>query len=338
METKKTYVIAEAGANHNRNFKQALELIDAARMSGADAVKFQTYSSETLYSKHTEDFAMYKNIPELIKSIELPREWQPELKSYCDDVGIEFMSTPFDERAVDELCKVGVSKFKIGAFEATDPRFVRHVALTGLPLIISVGVGGDVDMANKIVDWVSSANPSVDLTLLHCNSSYPTPIPDINLGQMSAIKSATIMTRAVKVGLSDHTEGILIPPIAVALGAECIEKHFTLDRGLTGPDHSFAIEPDELIEMVHNIRLVESSIGRKDDKYTGSEMEFKPAMRSVVCSRNLKSGNLVSVKDITTKRPFCDGHIPAIEYYSVVGKRLLVDKLADEQILWSDLE
>ena len=146
-----TFIIAEAGANHNRDFNQALKLIDVAKESGANAVKFQTYSSETLYSKNTPDFAGYKDINQLIKDIELPREWQKDLKQYCDDSGIEFMSTPFDEKAVDELYSLGVKRLKIAGFEATDPRIVKNAAATQLPLIITAGIGVDLATIQKII-------------------------------------------------------------------------------------------------------------------------------------------------------------------------------------------
>jgi sialic acid synthase SpsE len=166
----KTFVIAEAGANHNKNFKQALSLIDVAIKSGADACKFQTYSADTLYSKNTPDFAGYKNISNLIKEIELPREWQKDLKTYCDENGIEFMSTPFDENAVDELVNLGVKRLKIAGFESTDFRFVDMVASTGLPLIISLGIGFDLDKhLNSILNIQSKYNNN--LTLLHCNNA-----------------------------------------------------------------------------------------------------------------------------------------------------------------------
>ena len=267
-----TFIVAEAGANHNRDWDLAIQLIDAAVAAKCNAVKFQTYSSETLYSKNTPDFANYKNLPELIKSIELPRDWQSELKSYCDDSGIEFMSSPFDEKAVDDLYNLGVKRLKIAGFEATDPRFVRYAASTKLPLIITAGIGADISVMRKIVSWVLDENSDADLTFLHGNNAYPTPFQDINLGQISEIKN-TIFDCKVKVGISDHTLGILTPPVAVALGAEVVEKHYTLSRSLKGPDHPFAIEPNELTEMVANIRTIESALGKKD-RFTESEKSF----------------------------------------------------------------
>ena len=161
------FVIAEAGANHNNNFEQAKTLIDIAHTSGADAVKFQTYSSETLYSKHTPDFAGLKNISKLIKDIELPREWQKDLKQYCDSIGIEFMSTPFDELAVRQLVELGVKRLKIAGFESTDPRFVKMVAATKLPIIVSAGIGSNILSIQNIIDWITSVNNGPNITKLH---------------------------------------------------------------------------------------------------------------------------------------------------------------------------
>ena len=178
------FVIAEAGANHDRKLDQAFELVKIAKTSGADAVKFQTYSSETLYAKNTPDFAGYKNINKLIKDIELPRNWQKDIKLFCDDHGIEFMSTPFDEQAVEELYNIGVKRFKIAGFESTDPRIVKCVASTQLPLIITAGIGCNVEMINKIIGWILEENKKPDITFLHGNNAYPTPFEDINLGQI----------------------------------------------------------------------------------------------------------------------------------------------------------
>ena len=321
----KTFIIAEAGANHDKKFAQAFRLIDVAIESGVDAVKFQTYSSDTLYSKYTPNFAGYENIPKLIKDLELPRKWQKELKLYCDDNGIEFMSTPFDEKAVDELYNLGVKRFKIAGFECTDPRLVKYVASTKLPLIISLGIGTSFHTMNLIKDWVKEENPNPNITFLHCNNAYPTPYEDINLGQMKKIKKG-----GFKCGLSDHTEGILTPPIAVALGAEVIEKHYTIDRTLSGPDHPFAIEPDELKGMVENIRLVETMMDSKKSEYTESEKDFSMARRSVVAKEDISIGDVLTEDNLTTKRPLLVDSIPAIEYYDMIGKKINVDVREDE--------
>ncbi|MAG25481.1 N-acetylneuraminate synthase [Candidatus Pacearchaeota archaeon] len=325
---KNTFITAEAGANHDRNEFQAFKLIDEAVRAKADAVKFQTYSSETLYSKYTPDFAGYNNITKLIKDIELPRSWQKTLKSYCDDNGIEFISTPFDEKAVDELYELGVKRFKIAGFECTDPRFVKYVASTQLPLIISLGIGTNLDTMLQIRNWILEVNDNPNITFLHCNNAYPTPYKDINLGHMQKMMTFPF----ARIGLSDHTEGILTPPIAVSLGAEVIEKHYTIDRTLPGPDHPFAIEPDELKDMVDNIRLVETMMGIKDTKYTKSEKEFSMARRSVIVIGDVKKGDVITKDNVTTKRPLLVDSIPAEDYYNVLGKHFIKD-LSDDMIL-----
>ena len=332
----KTFIIAEAGANHDRDKNQAIKLIDAAVESGADAVKFQTYSSETMYSKYTPDFAGYKDIPKLIKDIELPREWHKDLKLYCDDSGIEFMSTPFDEKAVDELYDVGVKRFKIAGFECTDPRFVKYVASTKLPLIISLGIGTDLHMMDEIRRWIFEVNDNPDITFLHCNNAYPTPYQDINLGQM--VNMINYMNcNNVRIGLSDHTEGILTPPIAVSLGAEVVEKHYTLDRSRPGPDHPFAIEPSELVDMIKNIRLVETMMGTKSSEYTNSEQGFSMARRSVIVKGNVKEGEIITENNITTKRPLLNDSVPAMKYYNVIGKSFKRDLVDDSILKWDDI-
>ena len=310
------FIIAEAGANHNKDFSQAKRLIDVAKYAGADAVKFQTYSSSTLYSKNTPDFAVYKDINKLIDDIALPREWQAGLKEYCDKLGIEFMSTPFDESAVSELKNLGVHRLKISGFESTDPRFVRMVARTRLPLVISAGIGCDIPMINNIIMNVHLENTSPDITILHCNNAYPTPITDAGLSQIDLIKKTYPF---IKVGLSDHTTSTMVPALAVAKGASCVEKHFTLSRNLPGPDHAFALEPEELKEMVDNVRLAELACGTKTASYSNSEKSFKKARRSVVTVRALKKGEVLTEENITTKRPLLDDSVPAVDYYNILG-------------------
>tara|TARA_Y100000592_G_scaffold49315_1_gene78062 strand:- start:2030 stop:3001 length:972 start_codon:yes stop_codon:yes gene_type:complete len=321
-----TFVIAEAGANHNKDFNQALKLIDVAKESGANAVKFQTYSSETLYSKNTPDFAGYKNINQLIKDIELPREWQKDLKQYCDEIDIEFMSTPFDEQAVDELVDLGVKRLKIAGFESTDWRFVDMVASTGLPLIISLGIGFKKEYLSIIDSIVGRHNNKV--TLLHCNNAYPTPISDINLNTIPDLLKRTIY----KVGLSDHTMSTLTPALAVAAGATTIEKHFTLDRNLPGPDHAFALEPDQLKEMIDKIIFAEIMMGDIKSEYSKSELNFTKARRSIVAKTNVKKGDILTVDNITTKRPYLEGNIAASKWFDTLGQTAIKNYKPDDFI------
>ena len=324
-----TFVIAEAGANHNRDFNQALKLIDVAKESGASAVKFQTYSSETLYSKNTPDFAGYKNINQLIKNIELPREWQKDLKQYCDEQSIEFMSTPFDEQAVDELVNLGVKKLKIAGFESTDWRFVDMVASTGLPLIISIGIGFNLREIGYILDIVEKYGN--DLTLLHCNNAYPTPIKDVNLNSMKALQD---FKNVNSIGLSDHTMSTLTPALAVAAGATTIEKHFTLDKKLPGPDHAFALEPDQLKEMIDEIILAEIMMGDIKGEYSKSELNFTKARRSIVAKSNIKIGDILTVDNITTKRPYLEDNVAASEWFNTLGKKSNKNYNIDDFIKW----
>jgi len=324
-----TFVIAEAGANHNRDFNQALKLIDVAKEVGASAVKFQTYSSETLYSKNTPNFAGYKNINQLIKDIELPRKWQKDLKQYCDEQNIEFMSTPFDEKAVDELVNLGVKRLKISGFESTDWRFVNMVASTRLPLIISIGIGFEINKIGHILDIVEKYGN--DLTLLHCNNAYPTPIEDINLHSMKALQG---FRNVNSIGLSDHTTSTLTPALAVAIGATTIEKHFTLDNTLPGPDHPFALEPDQLKEMIDKIILAEIMMGGIKGEYSNSELNFTKARRSIVAKSNIKVGDILTVDNITTKRPYLEGNIAASEWFNTLGKKSTTNYNIDDFIKW----
>jgi sialic acid synthase SpsE len=312
------FVIAEAGANHNGNFKQALSLIDVAKSAGADAVKFQIHKAKTLYSKNTPDFGGYSNLLEMIEEIEIPREWMKDIKQYCDDVGIEFMATPFDESAVEELVSLGVKRLKIAGFESTDPRFVKMVSSTGLPLIISAGIGSNLQSVSNIISWVKEEQNDPSITILHCNNAYPTPDKDINLNRIDTIKSRY---PEIQVGLSDHTEGIIAPSLAVAKGATCIEKHYTLSKSLPGPDHPFALEPHELRDMIRLIRTAESMCKDTDLLLTNSEDKFSKAMRSVVASRPIKKGEVFSVDNLTTKRPFLSDCLHSLHYYDIIGKQ-----------------
>jgi len=328
----KTFIIAEAGANHNRNFTQALKLIDIAKESGADAVKFQTYSSETLYSKNTPDFAGYKNINQLIKDIELPREWQKNLKQYCDKQNIEFMSTPFDEQAVQELVDIGVKRLKIAGFESTDPRFVDMVCSAGLPIIISLGIGSDFRLIPRVLETAEKYGIK-DISFLHCNNAYPTPPEDVFL---DTIKAMTLDNR-YKTGFSDHTLSPYTPSLAVAAGATVIEKHFTLDKNLPGPDHPFALEPDELKIMVEHIRYAEKCVGHKLG-FSLSEEKFKQGMRAIISKKPIQKGEVLTEENITTKRPFIEGCIPSSYYYHIMGKKVNCDINEDTHIMKIDIE
>lgn len=328
----KTFIIAEAGANHNRSFEQAISLIDVAKESGADAVKFQTYSSETLYSKFTPDFANYKNLPKLIKDIEIPREWQPDLKKYCDENDIEFMSTPFDEKAVDELVSIGVKRLKIAGFESTDLRFVDMVCSAKLPIIVSIGIGANIKLIDTILN-IAGKHAIDDVTFLHCNNAYPTPPSDVNMNTIQEMST----DKRYKTGFSDHTTSPFTPALAVSAGATVIEKHFTLSKFLKGPDHPFALEPHELKTMVDHIRYAETCMGKKNSNFTESELGFKTAMRSVVASKPIQVGEKFSIENITTKRPYVEGAVSAFNYFEIIGKVSKTNIDPDMQIMERDV-
>lgn len=316
----KTFVIAEAGSNHNGSFDQALSLIDVAKESGASAVKFQTLKANRLYAVNTPEIAGIKDVRGLIKKIELPREWQPELKAYCDTIGIEFMSTPFDEEAVQQLVDIGVKRLKIAGFESSDFRFVDMVASTGLPLIVSIGIGFPFDRMNEMLEIIKKYRN--DVTFLHANNAYPTPMEDINLKRMLKIKE---LVNGFKVGLSDHTISTLTPSLAVSMGATTIEKHFTLSKRLSGPDHFFALEPAQLKEMIDNIKQAEMASSSNMLSISKSEEKFVKAKRSMVTTAKLKKGDILTLENTTTMRPFLENSIPAEDYYANIGKVVTKD-------------
>ena len=310
---EKTFIIAEAGANHNRDYNQALKLIDVAKESGANAVKFQTYTADKLFSTKSKKVNGF-DVLNMFKDIELPRTWQYDLKQYCDEKDIEFMSTPFDEEAVDELYKLGVKHFKIAGFESTDLRFIKYVASTKLPIIISAGIGTNIDFIENILKTCYNVGCE-DVTILHCNNGYPTSIEETNLLTIPQIKNKY----NIKVGFSDHTLDTLTPSLAVAMGAEVIEKHYTLSKKLSGPDHHFALEPHELKQMVKNIRHTEKTLTVKSDLTISEKLNWQ-GQRSIILKKDVKKGDLVNEQTITTKRPYYSNSIHAKYYLDFVGK------------------
>ena len=297
------YVIAEAGANHNRDLKIARELIDVAAEAGADAVKFQTYTGAGLYSKETPRFEYLdddRSPTELLESLALPREWQPELAEYARSRGLAFFSTPFDDDAVDSLAAVGVPAMKIASFEIVDLPLIRKASAVGVPIILSTGMATYGEIEDALDAVRQTGNPEV--ALLRCASVYPAPPEIMNLRAMKTMQHAF----GVPVGLSDHTTGISIPTAAAALGAEVIEKHFTLDRRMEGPDHPFALEPNELRAMVKAVRDVEAGLG--NGRLEGpSELEavemYRLGRRSVVAAVAIPAGTTITREMLTTKRP-----------------------------------
>jgi len=331
------YVIAEAGANHNGDLGIARELIDVAADAGADAVKFQVYSGKALYSTKTPRFEYLEGVSdkethEILEDAALPREWLPELAAHCTDRGITFFATPFDAAAVEELAAVGVPAMKIASFELVDLGLIRAAAGAGVPLLLSTGMAtyGEIEEA---LDAAAEGGAS-DVALLRCASLYPSPPEIMNLRAMDTMRQAF----GVPVGLSDHTTGIAIPAGAAALGMDVLEKHFTLSRDMPGPDHPFAIEPDELRAMISAVRDVDAALGtgRLEGPSDAEAKEmYRLARRSIVAATDIPAGTVLTPEHLTVKRP---GFGIKPKYLDViVGRTVKVDVEYDDILLWDML-
>lgn len=332
-----TFVIAEAGVNHNGSLALALELVTAAKACGADAVKFQTFSADRLVTR-TAAKAPYQRsaVPgddtqhAMLESLELGIDDFRRIRRHCLDAGIEFLSSPFDEGAADLLGALGVRAFKIPSGEITNLPFLRHVGARGKAVILSTGMAwlGEVETAVRTLQ----AAGATDLTLLHCVSEYPAPYEQVNLRAMRTLAEAF----GLPVGYSDHTPGSEIAVAAVALGACVIEKHFTLDTGMPGPDHRASLDPRAFEEMVTSIRRVERAIGDGRKRPAPCEVANRPIVRkSIVAARDLPAGTRLAAPDLAAKRPGT-GIAPSA-WDEVVGRHLTRDVRTDERIDWRDL-
>lgn len=329
---EKVYIIAEAGDNHNGDFNTALKLVDVAKRAGADCVKFQTFVTEEIISKYAE-MAEYqkKNTGkeesqfEMVKRLELSFDEFRKIKEYCDRVGIQFLSTPFDLKSVDFLNELGVPFFKIPSGEITNYPYLIKIAHTGKPVVMSTGMCEPDEILAAIN--VLEKNGSGEITLLHCNTEYPTPLKDVNLYAMRTMKKMF----GKKVGYSDHTKGIEVPVAAVALGACVIEKHFTLDKNMPGPDHKASLEPDELGRMVKNIRNIEIALGDGVKRVSESERKnIAIARKSIVARRNIQEGENLTEENLAVKRPGTG--INPMQWMEVLGTRAVRDFKEDELI------
>lgn len=329
---EKVYIIAEAGDNHNGDFNTALKLVDVAKRAGADCVKFQRFVTEEIISKYAE-MAEYqkKNTGkeesqfEMVKRLELSFDEFRKIKEYCDRVGIQFLSTPFDLKSVDFLNELGVPFFKIPSGEITNYPYLIKIAHTGKPVVMSTGMCEPDEILAAIN--VLEKNGSGEITLLHCNTEYPTPLKDVNLYAMRTMKKMF----GKKVGYSDHTKGIEVPVAAVALGACVIEKHFTLDKNMPGPDHKASLEPDELGRMVKNIRNIEIALGDGVKRVSESERKnIAIARKSIVARRNIQEGEILTEENLAVKRPGTG--INPMQWMEVLGTRAVRDFKEDELI------
>lgn len=328
------FIIAEPGSNHNGDLQLALQLIDAAAAAGADAIKFQTFRASEHYSRKTPQFSyLKKDFPdvstfELIRRNEMPRSWHGELRKRCEARNIIFLSTPSDRSAVDELVdEHQMASVKIASFEAVDLPFIDYCARKGKPMIVSTGMC-DLEEIHEIVETVRNAGNET-LALLHCISLYPTKPEWANLRAMATISQAT----GVPVGFSDHTEGIAIPVASAALGCAVIEKHFTLDRKMKGPDHPFAVEPHELKEMVLGMRKAEAALGTGDKKRLPEEEEMaRLGRRSIISRVRIEKGAVIEADMLTAKRP---GYGIKPKFLSqIVGKRAKQTIEEDDVVTW----
>ncbi|MDB9754287.1 N-acetylneuraminate synthase [Amylibacter sp.] len=300
-------IIAEAGVNHNGDISLAKKLIDVAVESGADLVKFQSFSADRLATRQAKK-ADYQNATtestetqhEMLSRLELSENMHVELIDYCSSRGIGFFSTGFDIESVDILVQLGISQFKIPSGEITNLPYLRHIGQFSKPVILSTGMAdmGDIEAAIEALE--QSGTPRSLITVLHCTTEYPTPMAEVNLRAMKNLQAAF----GVAVGYSDHTAGIEVATAAAALGASVIEKHFTLDRNLPGPDHKASLEPDELKRMVTAIRNIEVALGDGIKRLTPSEERNKKvARKSIVASKKIYKGETFSNENVTCKRP-----------------------------------
>jgi N,N'-diacetyllegionaminate synthase len=325
-------IIAEAGVNHNGDFGLAKKMVEAAHEAGADIIKFQTFVPENLVSKYAQKAEYQKETTDaaesqlaMIKRLMLADKEFAKLKEYCGEIGIGFLSTPFDLASIEFLNELGCDLWKIPSGEVTNLPYLEKIAETHKPVIMSTGMCTTEEI-HAAVD-VLNAGGAGEITLLHCTTEYPAPFEDVNLNAMDTLRKEF----GLKVGYSDHTKGICVPLAAVAKGAVIIEKHFTLDRNLEGPDHKASLEPKELKEMVENIRRVEAALGTGIKEPAPSEIKnMAIARKSIVAKTKIKKGEIYTTENITTKRP--GSGISPMRWHEILGSRANRDYEEDELI------
>ena len=330
----RTIIIAEAGVNHNGDIELAKHLIDAAANAGADIVKFQTFNADELASKNAPK-ASYQmqttgNVQsqlEMLRQLELNEEMHEILLTHCDERAVEFLSSGFDVKSLDYLASLGATRFKIPSGEIVNLPYLRRVGGFGKSIIMSTGMAtfGEIDSALEVLEGAGTSRQQI--TILHCNTEYPTPMQDVNLRAMCGIREAF----GVAVGYSDHSSGIEVPIAAVALGATVIEKHLTLDRDLPGPDHKASLEPEEFKAMVSAIRNVQLAMGDGIKRPSPSEAKNKPTVRkSLVAAKQIRAGEQFTAENVGVKRPGTG--ISPMRWDEVIGKRAWRDFKEDEAL------
>lgn len=329
----KPIIIAEAGVNHNGSLDTALKLVDTAARAGADYVKFQTFKSEKIVTGEgkTADYQKVntKNESQLdmLRRLELPYKAFTIIAKHCKEKGIGFLSTPFDIESIEFLVDLHMDYFKIPSGEITNLPYLRKIASLKTPVIISTGMSTLADIENALQVMYDGGLSRYDITLLHCNTQYPTPFSDVNLRAMPTLREAF----GVNVGYSDHTLGIVVPITAVALGATIIEKHFTLDKNMDGPDHIASLSPEELEEMVRGVRHVAMALGSPIKRVSPSEKKNMTAARkSIVAATKIKKGEMFSEENLTVKRP--GNGLSPMMWDFVIGHPATKSYLPDEPI------
>jgi len=330
----KVFIIAEAGVNHNGSTELAKKLIDAASVAGADAVKFQTFKAEKLVSKNAQKAEYQKQTTgkaesqfDMIKKLELDEATHHELMAYCKSKNIIFLSTPFDHDSIELLDTLGLEIFKIPSGEITNLPYLRHIGKLGKRVILSTGMTDIGEIEDALDILIDAGTKKENITVLHANTMYPTPMEDVNLKAMVTIGK----TFDVSYGYSDHTLGIEVDIAAVAMGASCIEKHFTLDCAMEGPDHKASLEPDELKEMVKAIRNIEIALGSSVKKPSKSEMpNMQVARKSIVADKPIKKGEPFTQDNLAVKRP--GNGITPMRWDEVIGTIASKDYQEDEMI------
>lgn len=334
LKFNKVFIIAEAGVNHNGSIELAKKMVDAAKESCVDAVKFQTFKAERVVSKKAEKAQYQKDTTnesesqfEMLRKLELDVEAHKELIAYCEKKSIMFLSTPFDHDSIDMLYDLGLEIFKIPSGEITNLPYLRHIGSLGKKVVLSTGMSNLKEVGDALNILINAGTSKDNITVLHANTMYPTPMEDVNLNAMLRIQKEF----GVSIGYSDHTLGIEVDIAAVAMGASVIEKHFTLNKQMDGPDHKASLEPNELKSMVLAIRNIEKALGSFEKKPSPSEsINIDIARKSIVSKKDIKKGEALSEENITTKRP--GNGISPMEWDSVIGKNANKDYQMDDLI------
>lgn len=338
LNKKACFIIAEAGVNHDGDKDKAYALVDVAAEAGVDAVKFQTFKAEKvvtpvapkadyqLRTTNSEETQM-----EMLQKLVLPYEWHSDLKAYSESKRVQFLSTPAHDDAADFLVSIGVSALKISSADITNFPFLKHIAKTGIPLILSTGMSTIPEIEQAIEVMIE--NGCTLYAILHCLSQYPAPMEEVNLNAITTLKE----TFSCPVGYSDHTTGIDISLAAVALGAEIIEKHFTLDTNLAGPDHAASLSPENLKNLVRGIRAIESAMGDGVKRCQPSEMNTRDiARKSLMITKDLPAGHVLTESDLEILRP--SAGIEPKYFQDVIGRKLKEPAKAWKPLMWKGLE